>query len=64
MQLRAIAGYIENIYLVEDQAGLMLLDGCSRADVETVCHYIRDEIGLPLTALKLIVVTHMHPDHA
>ena len=38
MQLRAIAGYIENIYLVEDQAGLMLLDGCSRADVETACH--------------------------
>ena len=64
MQLHAIAGYIENIYLVEDQAGLMLLDGCSRADVETVCRYIGDEMGLPLSALKLIVVTHMHPDHA
>lgn len=64
MQLHAIAGYIENIYLVEDQAGLMLLDGCSRADVETVCRYITAEIGQSLSALKLIVVTHMHPDHA
>ena len=64
MQLHAIPGYIENIYLVEDSAGLMLLDGCSRADVETVCRYITAEIGQSLSALKLIVVTHMHPDHA
>ena len=64
MQLHAISGYIENIYLVEDEIGLLLLDGCSRADVETVCRFITRELGQPLSALKLIVVTHMHPDHA
>lgn len=64
MQLHEIAGYIENIYLVEENHRLMLLDGCSRADVDTLCHYITEKLLLPLAALKLIVVTHMHPDHA
>lgn len=64
MQLHAIQGYIETIYLAQDSAGLMLLDGGSRADVEVVCDYITDQLGQPLSALKLIVVTHMHPDHA
>ena len=41
-----------------------MLDGCSRADVDTVCNYITQTLGRPLADLKLIVVTHMHPDHA
>ena len=64
MQLHTLKGYIQNIYLVQDDAGLLLLDGCSRADIATVCDYIQQQLGLPLTALKLIMVTHMHPDHA
>ncbi|MCS4306858.1 glyoxylase-like metal-dependent hydrolase (beta-lactamase superfamily II) [Rheinheimera pacifica] len=64
MQLHIIPGYIQNIYLVQDAAGLLLLDGCSRADVSTVCDFISKKLALPLTALKLVVVTHMHPDHA
>lgn len=64
MQLHIIPGYIQNIYLVQDAAGLLLLDGCSRADVSTVCDFISQKLALPLTALKLVVVTHMHPDHA
>ena len=64
MQIHSIAGYIQNIYLVQDESGLLLLDGCSRADIGTVCDYIEQQLGLPLSALKLIMVTHMHPDHA
>ena len=64
MQLHRLQGYIQNIYLVQEDAGLFLLDGCSRADIATVCDYIQQQLGLPLTALKLIMVTHMHPDHA
>ena len=64
MQLHILKGYIQNIYLVQDTAGLLLLDGCSRADIATVCDYIQQQLALPLTALKLIMVTHMHPDHA
>ncbi|MCW8091136.1 MBL fold metallo-hydrolase [Alteromonas sp. ASW11-130] len=64
MKLHILNGYIQFIYLIEDHHGLMLLDGCSRADVKQVCKFIKYELERPLTDLKLIVVTHMHPDHA
>lgn len=64
MNIHTLAGYIQHIYLVEDSKGLLLLDGCSRADVDNVCRYITQTLGRPLSDLKLIVVTHMHPDHA
>ncbi|WP_298441610.1 MBL fold metallo-hydrolase [uncultured Ferrimonas sp.] len=64
MQLHTLQGYIQSIYLVEYPHGLLLLDGCCRADVGTVLRYIRDQLQRPITDLKLVVVTHMHPDHA
>ncbi|MBT0586088.1 MBL fold metallo-hydrolase [Alteromonas oceanisediminis] len=64
MQLHQLNGYIQNILLVEYEHGLLLLDGCCRADVDSVARFITDELNRPLTDLKLVVVTHMHPDHA
>lgn len=64
MRIHTLQGYIQHIFLVEEPQGLLLLDGCSRADVDMVCRYITHDMGKPLTDLKLIVVTHMHPDHA
>jgi glyoxylase-like metal-dependent hydrolase (beta-lactamase superfamily II) len=64
MQLHFLKGYIQNIYLVEYDHGLLLLDGCCRADVITVLDYIRTTLKRPESDLKLVVVTHMHPDHA
>lgn len=64
MQIHRLQGYIQNIYLAEQAEGLLLLDGCSRADVRMVCDYITNTLGRPLSDLKLVVVTHMHPDHA
>ncbi|SHG97675.1 MBL fold metallo-hydrolase [Ferrimonas marina] len=64
MQLHRFGGYIQTIYLAEYDHGLLLLDGCSRADVGTVLRFIRDKLRRPITDLKLVVVTHMHPDHA
>lgn len=64
MQIHSLQGYIQNIFLVEDGTQLMLLDGCSRADVRMVCDYITRTLKRPLSDLKVIVVTHMHPDHA
>lgn len=63
MQLHTLKGYIQNIYLIEQSQGLILLDGCSRADVQKVCELITS-LARPLSDLKYIVVTHMHPDHA
>ena len=63
MKLHVLEGYIQSIYLVEYQHQLLLLDGCCRADVTLVCDYIK-QLNRPITDLALIVVTHMHPDHA
>ena len=64
MQLHTLKGYIQNIYLVEYPHGLLLLDGCCRCDIPTITRFIRETLQRPLTDLKLVVVTHMHPDHA
>lgn len=64
MILHKINGYIQSIYLVEYPDKLMLLDGCSRADVSEVCLFITENLKRNLSDLKLIIVTHMHPDHA
>ncbi|WP_299076083.1 MBL fold metallo-hydrolase [uncultured Paraglaciecola sp.] len=64
MKIHHLKGYIQSIYLVEYPDKLLLLDGCCRADIPTLKQYIVDELRRPLTDLKLIVVTHMHADHA
>jgi len=64
MKIHTLSGYIQFIYLAEDKDGLLLLDGCSRADIDKVCQFITNTLNRPLSDLKLIVVTHMHPDHA
>lgn len=63
-RLHRLQGHIQTIYLAEHPQGLVLLDGCCRADVTEVCRFIREELKRALTDLKLVVVTHMHPDHA
>lgn len=64
MQIHRLSGYIQEIYLVAYPHGLLLLDGMSRCDIDMLRHYITGTLGRPFTDLKLVVVTHMHPDHA
>ncbi|QDP03010.1 MBL fold metallo-hydrolase [Thalassotalea sp. PS06] len=64
MKIHQINGYIQNIFLIEYDHGLFLLDGCAKADVETVAEFVTKKLKRPITDLKLVVVTHMHPDHA
>lgn len=64
MQIHQLKGYIQTIYLIEYDSGLMLLDGGCRADVALVVNEITQNLNRPLSDLKIIVVTHMHPDHA
>ena len=61
--LHEIAGYIQSIYLVEQQGVFFLLDGCSRPDVEVVKHYLEQVLGKSIYDLKLVIATHAHPDH-
>ncbi len=64
MKLHQLTGYIQSIYLVEYDHGLLLLDGCCRTDVKKVSQFITQELKRPISDLKTVVVTHMHPDHA
>lgn len=64
MKIHTIDGFIQSIYLVEYSDKLLLLDGCSRADHDIVIDYIEHTLKRSRFDLALILVTHMHPDHA
>lgn len=64
MQIHRLQGYIQEIYLVEYPHGLLLLDGMSRCDIDMLRRFVTHDLARPFTDLKLVVVTHMHPDHA
>lgn len=64
MKIHQLQGHIQSIYLVEYPKKLLLLDGCCRADISMLEQFITGYLSRPFTDLKLIVVTHMHPDHA
>lgn len=59
-----INGYIESIYLLEFPDKILLLDGAARPDIEIIEDFITKTMNRPMSDLKLIVSTHMHPDHA
>jgi glyoxylase-like metal-dependent hydrolase (beta-lactamase superfamily II) len=64
MKVHVLKGFIQNIFLVEYPDKCMLLDGCSKADFKTIHAFFTEELKRPLTDLKVVIVTHMHPDHA
>lgn len=67
MSLREVVrleGYIQSTYLAVYPDKLLLLDGCCRPDVPMVLDYIKNTLQRPVTDLKVVMVTHMHPDHA
>ncbi len=64
MKIHRLQGYIQNIFLVEYADKLLLLDGASRADVPLLEQFVTQQLGRPFKQLKLVLVTHMHPDHA
>lgn len=64
VKIHPIIGHIQTLYLVEYADKLMLLDGGCRADVTTVITFIEQTLQRSIGDLKVVVVTHMHPDHA
>lgn len=64
MQIHEIKGYIQTMLLVEYSDKLLLLDGGCRCDVDIVETYITQTLKRPMQDLKLVLISHMHPDHA
>lgn len=57
-------GHIQSIYMAVYPNKLLLLDGCCRSDVPMVLDYIQTTLQRPVSDLNVVMVTHMHPDHA
>jgi len=64
MKLHHIDGHIQTILLAEYPDKLLLLDGCCRSDISMLKHFITKTLQRSFNDLTLVVVTHMHPDHA
>jgi glyoxylase-like metal-dependent hydrolase (beta-lactamase superfamily II) len=64
LKIHQLKGHIQSIYLVEYPQQLLLLDGCCGADIDILKQFITVDLDRAFSDLKLIVVTHMHPDHA
>ena len=62
--LHQIKGYIATLYLLEYQDEILLLDGGARHDAVRIKNYVEQVIQRPIADLKLMLVSHMHPDHA
>lgn len=62
--IHKIDGAISNIYLVESNSGLLLIDPGVSSDITTVRNYLTNTIGKDLSDVRLTFVTHMHPDHS
>ncbi len=52
------------MYLIEYEKGLLLFDSGTRADVDLVKDYIVNTLSRPMEDLKLVLVSHAHPDHS
>ena len=63
-EIVCLEGYIQSMYLAIYPDRILLLDGGCRPDVAMVLDYIKSTLQRPITDLKVVVVTHMHPDHA
>lgn len=63
-ELHQLRGYIQDIYLAVYPNKVLLLDGTCRPDVPLVARYLQHNLGRPPEQLRLVVLSHMHPDHA
>ncbi len=57
-------GYVQNNYIVEYNDKILIIDGAARPDVEPLYRYITSTLNSPIEKVKLIAITHCHPDHA
>jgi len=62
--LHQLDGHIADLYIAEYNDSLLLLDCGCRSDHNIIVNYITNNLHRPMDNLKLLVVTHFHPDHS
>ncbi len=63
-QLHSFKAYLNTIYIAEYDFGLLLLDGGSSSDYRALKNFIQGELKRNLSDIKLVIVSHIHPDHS
>ncbi len=64
IKIHQIEGYISNLFLIEYPEKLLLLDSGSLSDVKRIENFCLNTLKRPVSDIKLVFVSHMHPDHA
>lgn len=64
MKIHQIKGYIQSLYLVEYPDSLLLLDSGCYCDFPIVEDFITNNLKREFSDLKLVLISHTHPDHA
>jgi glyoxylase-like metal-dependent hydrolase (beta-lactamase superfamily II) len=64
MKIHEIKGYIQSIYLIEYPNKLLAFDSGCRCDVKVVKKFIEQDLKRPFSDLKLVAISHAHPDHS
>lgn len=59
-----LEGYISNIYIIEYQDDLILLDSGAACDARKIEYFCRHNLHRSPAAIKLAFISHIHPDHA
>lgn len=57
-------GHMQNNFLIEYEDKILLVDGASRPDSVMIPEFVRNGLHRKTGDIKLIAVTHCHPDHA
>ncbi len=63
-KLHVYRGYVQNNFLAEYEHGILLIDGASRPDLQGIKRFVEKEMGRKKEDVRLVAVTHCHPDHA
>jgi len=57
-------GHMQNNFLIEYRDKILLIDGASRPDAYKIPEFVKNSLHKNAEDIKLIAVTHCHPDHA
>lgn len=63
-KIHQIDGQIQKIFIAEYNNRILLLDGGCKCDVHVIENFIIYKLNRKISDIKLLLVTHIHPDHA
>ncbi|PIE74739.1 MAG: hypothetical protein CSA18_03490 [Deltaproteobacteria bacterium] len=63
-KLHLVEGYVQKIPIIEYPCKIMIMDSGCRPDYRVVLEYVKKVMKRKLKDIKLVIASHVHPDHA